>query len=346
MFKIILNNSKTTCVCVTGLLILSIFIFMPISYANPITSDEKLEFALKIEQISGHMISALDSINQKEYSLAKMHLMHPSAMHSNIIDFFPEDSVCFKKLPLALMILQSTIPEYDGQDINQRFSYIFEVLNDCRSVIIDADDDSNLQFNINLIEELLKKSISERTFSEESYGITSTMKSQDALSLVMQAHIHVKSTEIFDKIDSDNISQNFIKLLVAHMDKSPLDEIIFLTHSLRDEIKLLDDITNHESNAEHTFLPSIIFLKSTNYSTDLILLELRGENFDNNQKIKIEYFSLTKKQFEIINSNTTSDGEFHIPLEIVNSSFDGSILFLITIGDVEFSKILSISETP
>jgi len=337
------NNSKKICVCVTGLLILSIFIFMPISYGKQITYDEKLEFALKIEQISGHMISALDNINQKEYALAKMHLIHPSATHSNIIDFFSEDSVCFKKLPLALMMLQSTEP--DGQDINQRFSYVFEVLNNCRSVIIDADDDSNLQFNIDLIEKLLKNSISERTLSEESHGITSIMKSQDALSLVMQAHIHVKSTEIFDKINSDNMSQNFIKLLVAHMDKSPLDKIIFLTHSLRDEIKLLDDITNHESNIEHEFLPSMIFLKSTNYSTDLILLELRGENFDDNQKIKIEYFSSSKEQFEIINSNTTSDGEFHIPLEIVNSSFDGSILFLITMGDVEFSKVLSISET-
>jgi len=153
-------NSKTFSACTLGLfLIFSISFLIPASHAEELSYDKKLEFVFKIKQITGHMVSVLDNVDEKQYSLAKMHLIHPVAQHSDIVDFLSEDSVCAQKLSLVLQILQHTEPELDYQDIHKRFSHVFKVLNACTDLVVGIDMNSN--FYMELADKLLEKSVSE-----------------------------------------------------------------------------------------------------------------------------------------------------------------------------------------
>ncbi len=344
MRKNISLHSKTMGACVFGLFLISFTSFsMPVSYAEQLTYDEKLEFMFKTEQIVGHMISALDNIIQEEYGLAKMHLVHPSAEHSDLIDFLSEDSECSQKFPLVLTMLQATDPEFDIQITDQRFSYVFQVLRDCNAMA-GVDADSNLNFNIDLIDKILEKSVSEYELSSHLTGYGRIMEYQDGLALVMRAHMLFNSSDIFDSKQNIQIIDNFKELFSAYQNGDTPDEIAYLTNQLRNEIRTLNGSTVFsDSVIRYDLITPTVYLKGLDYSTELLLLELRGENFDTDKKIMIEYVSPVGNTSETLRGTVTSDGQFHFPLEFINTAFDEPIMFTITVGDSIFFEILTIS---
>jgi len=306
------------------------------AHAQELSYDKKLEFAVKIKQITGHMISALEDISEEKYTLAKMHLIHPVAEHSDIINFLSKDSVCYQKLPLVLTMLEATIPEFDKKVTDQRFSYAFGILSQCYDVIVGKADSN---FTTNVIGKLLEKSVKEYESSTHVKGMGKIMEQQDAISLVIRAHMMIPSVDTFDT-EITLIEDNFKDLFVAHLDEKPISEVAFQTSQILDKLGLDYTITSESTES----VSPIVSLKKVKYSNNLMMLELHGERFDNNQKITIEYFSPATKKIEIINSTSTSDGIIAIPFEFVDESFDESIMFSITIGEEDvLYEILSAS---
>jgi len=307
------------------------------AYAEELSYDDKLEFTLRIHEITGHMISSLDNINENEYTLAKMHLLHPLAEHSDIVDRLSKNSACYQKLPLVLAMLKATIPEFDKKVTEQRFSYAFNILSECNEEV-SAEMDSN--FTVDVIGKLLEKSVSEYEKSTHVTGMGQIMEYQDALGLVIRAHMIIPTVEIFDVKYTDSIENDFKELFVAYLDNKPLYEIDFLTSQILDNFGL-DYLTTHESVE---LANPVAYLKKIKYSNDLTMLEIHGERFDTDQRIVIEYFSPVTKKLEMINGTSTSDGKFVIPFEFVYDSFGESIMFTISINDdIVLYEILSVS---
>ena len=311
-------------------------------YAEELSYDEKLEFTFKIKQITGHMVSALDNVEEKQYNLAKMHLIHPVAQHSDIVDFLSEDSVCAQKLSLVLQILQHTEPEFDYQDIHKRFSHVFKVLNACTDLVVGIDMNSN--FYMELTEKLLEKSISE--YEESTHvqdGMGKKMKYQDALCLVIRAHMLVKTDNITNVVEYDRVRSNFQDLFLAYQNNSSLSEIAILTNQIRSSMILDDSVSFQDSAQKYELTTPTVYLSSESYSTGFKMLELRGENFNQREKVVIEYFDHDDGALQTISGAVTSDGVFSIPFEIVDDTFDESIMFTITVGDIVLYQVLSIS---
>lgn len=338
-------NSKTTRACVLGLfLAFSISFLIPASYAEELTYDEKLEFVFKTEQIASHMISALDNIIQKEYGLAKMHLVHPSAEHHDIVDLLSEESECSKKLPLVLTMLQHTEPEFDRDVTEQRFSYVFQVLRDCNDSVAATSLNANLNFNIDLIDKILEKSAYEYELSSQLTGHGRIMEYQDALSLVMRSHMLVNSSDVFDSEKSIQLRDDFKDLFLAYQNESAPAKVAILTNDLRSDVRNLNDSPLFsDSDVRYDLITPTVYLQSMDYSADLILLELRGENFDNNQKVTVEYVHPIDNVSESVSGSITSGGTFHFPLEFIDRTFDEPMMFTITVGSDTFFEVLSIS---
>ncbi len=306
------------------------------AYAQELSYDEKLEFAVKIKEITGHMVSALDNISEEKYTLAKMHLIHPLAEHSDITDFLDDDSECFSQLPLVLAMLEATIPEFDKKVTEKRFSYAFGILSGCYDGVVEKADSN---FTIDVIGKLLEESVEEYEDSTNVKGMGKIMEQQDALGLVIRAHMMIPSVDIFDARYTDSLKKDFKGLFIAHLNEEPLSEIAFMTSQILDRLGL--DYTITHKSAES--VSPVVYLKKVKYSNDLMMLELHGERFDAHQKMTIDYFSPISKKTEMINATSTSDGIIAIPFEFVDESFDESIMFSITIdGNDVLYEILSV----
>jgi len=326
---------KSTVFSIASLYFIILFSSIGVSnvYAQELSYDKKLEFSLKVHEIVGHMISALDNINEKKYALAKMHLLHPMAEHSDIVNFLPTDNACSQKLPLLLQMIQATDPEYDIQVTAQRFSYVFAVLDECND-LVSSNVDSN--FNVDLIGKILDKSKLEYESSLHTSGMGEIMKQQDSLGLVIRAHMLFVTHDIADA--AGIIEDGFQKLFFAHMNEKPLSDVTILTDQLydkmiRDEVPVSSDLT---SPALH--------LKSIPYSNGIRLLEIHGDNFGADQKITVNYFSPISEKNETVSSHSTSKGKFIIPFEFVKDSFDESIMLSVTTNDLELYEVLSITD--
>ncbi len=342
MRESIILNSKTMGACMLGLfLVFSISFLIPVSHAEELSYDEKLEFAFKIKQITGHMVSALDNVDNKEYSLAKMHLIHPMAQHTDIVDFLPDDSICSQKLPLTLTILQYTEPEYDDQDIHKRFSHVFKVLNACTDLVVGVDMDSN--FYMELSDKLLELSISEYEASTLVDGMGKKMKYQDALGLVIRAHMLIKSDDLTQVVDYDTTRDAFQDLFLVYQNNSSLQDVAIITNHLRTIIGFDDSISFKDNTEKYALTSPTVYIKSEAYSNGLKMLELRGENFDARENVIVEYFDEDDEKLVTINGIVTSNGIFSIPFEIVPDTFDESMMFTITVGDIVLYQVLSIS---
>jgi hypothetical protein len=127
------------------------------------------------------------------------------------------------------------------------------------------------------------------------------------------------------------------------MGNSSLSDVAVLTNQIRSAMILDDSLSFQDSTEKYELTTPTVYLESGFYSTGLKMLELRGENFNQREKVVIEYFDNTDGKLQTISGAVTSDGVFSIPFEIVDDTFDESIMFTITVGDTVLYQVLSIS---
>ena len=127
------------------------------------------------------------------------------------------------------------------------------------------------------------------------------------------------------------------------MGNSSLSDVAVLTNQIRSAMTLDDSLSFQDSTEKYELTTPTVYLESGFYSTGLKMLELRGENFNQREKVVIEYFDNTDGKLQTISGAVTSDGVFSIPFEIVDDTFDESIMFTITVGDTVLYQVLSIS---
>ena len=127
------------------------------------------------------------------------------------------------------------------------------------------------------------------------------------------------------------------------MGNSSLSDVAVLTNQIRSAMILDDSLSFQDSTEKYELTTPTVYLESGFYSTGLKMLELRGENFNEREKVVIEYFDHDDGALQTISGAVTSDGVFSIPFEIVDDTFDESIMFTITVGDIVLYQVLSIS---
>lgn len=216
------------------------------------------------------------------------------------------------------------------------------MLNACTDLVVGIDMDSH--FYMELTDKLLEKSISEYEQSTHVMdGMGKKMKYQDALGLVIRAHMLVKTDNITNVVSYDSVRNNFQDLFLAYQNNSSLSEVAVLTNQIRSSMILDGSLSFQDNTEKYELTTPTVYLSSESYSTGLKMLELRGENFNQREKVVIEYFDNTNGKLQTINGTVTSDGIFSIPFEIVDDTFDESIMFTITVGDTVLYQVLSIS---
>jgi hypothetical protein len=136
---------------------------------------------------------------------------------------------------------------------------------------------------------------------------------------------------------------NFKDLFLAYQNNSSLSDIAVLTNQIRSSITIDDSLSFQDNTQKYELTTPTVYLASESYSTGLKMLELRGENFNEREKVVIEYFDNDDDKLQTISGVVTSDGVFSIPFEIVDDTFDESIMFTITVGDTVLYQVLSIS---
>ena len=209
-------------------------------------------------------------------------------------------------------------------------------------MVVGIDMDSD--FYMELADKLLDKSISEYEQSTHIQdGMGKKMKYQDALGLVIRTHMLVKTDNITNVVSYDSVRNNFQDLFLAYQNNSSLSEVAVLTNQIRSSMILDDTLSFQDSTEKYELTTPTVYLSSASYSTGFKMLELRGENFDEREKVVIEYFDSDDGKLQTISSAVTSDGVFSIPFEIVDDTFDESIMFTITVGDTVLYQVLSIS---
>jgi len=202
----------------------------------------------------------------------------------------------------------------------------------------------NSDFYMELADKLLEKSISE--YEESTHimgGMGKKMKYQDALGLVIRTHMLVKTNDITSVVSYDSVRNNFQDLFLAYQNNSTLSDVAVLTNQIRSSMILDDSLSFQDSTEKYELTTPTVYLASESYSTGLKMLELRGENFNEREKVVIEYFDNDTEELQTISGTVTSDGVFSIPFEIVDDTFDESIMFTITVGDTVLYQVLSIS---
>jgi len=173
------------------------------------------------------------------------------------------------------------------------------------------------------------------------------MKYQDAFGLVIRTHMLIKSDNITSVVDYDSVRNNFHDLFLAYQNNSSLSDITILTNQIRNSMMLDDSLSFQDNPEKYELTTPTVYLASESYATGLKMLELRGANFNDREKVVIEYFDNDTEELQTISGIVTSDGVFSIPFEIVDDTFDESIMFTImftiTVGDLVLCQVLSIS---
>ena len=102
---------------VLGFLLVSTMTFSQNVHAEELSDDTKLELAFSFEQITGHISSAVQNIDSKNYDVGKLHLASPITKIYDNLDLKQTSYQEFdKKLELVLILLKNINPQTDKQD--------------------------------------------------------------------------------------------------------------------------------------------------------------------------------------------------------------------------------------
>ena len=208
--------------------IITLMLISSISTVNAeLSFEDKLEFASEKEQIIGHIISALNSIQDEDYDVAKMHLMHPLAINfPNIQSIVLKNDLQLDGLELTLKSLTFVNPKSDFKLIQYKLIPIFKMLGETEKRIIGEQLKKDSKFQLKLIVFLLEKSIEHhKEYLELDDEISKKTKKQDSLSLAIKSHMLLNQiTNVkFDK----SIKTDFRDLFLSYeydIDKVPLLE--------------------------------------------------------------------------------------------------------------------------
>ena len=328
-----------------GIIALALIPLTSIAYSDKLTYDEKILFSSEKEQIISHIISALDSIQNEDYDVAKMHLIHPLAInfpkiesiisvHNNQIDQIEYGEM--GKLELVLTSLTFVEPKDNFELLQYKLVPIFEILVNAEEEIVGKQLKQDPIFQLKLAVILLEKSTEQyQEYLELSDSISKKTKKQDSFSLAIKSHMILSSIQNIDldkRIKND--FENLFFLYQNEIDKIPEieNELIYKINSA------ISDNSQISSTTKQSIKPTII-LKKVQYSGDNVLMELHGKNFETNQIITIEYISPISNSSKTINGKTTSQGTIHFALEF-SQDMSSPYVFSIISGDIALYEIL------
>ena len=336
---------KSVCYAIYGIITLALIPLTSIAYSDELTYEEKLLFSSEKEQIIGHIISAIDSIQNEDYDVAKMHLMHPLAINfpkiESIISIHDKqiDQIEYGqmgKLELVLTSLTFVEPKDNFELLQYKLVPIFQILVNAEEKIVGKQLKQDPIFQLKLIRILLEESTKQyQEYLELDNSVSKTTKKQDSFSLAIKSHMILSSIQ---NIDLDKrIKNDFENLFFLYQNE--IDKIPEIENNIIYKINIMiTDNSQISSDSKQSIKPTII-LKKIQYSSNNVLMELHGENFEKNQTITIEYISPISDLSETIKGKTTSQGTIHFPLEF-SQDMSSPYVFSIISGDITLYEIL------
>lgn len=302
-----------------------------IAYAEELTYEQKVLFTSEKEQIIGHIISALSSIQNEEYDIAKMHLMHPLAINFPIIQsIVSENNLDISKLELTLKTLTYVDPKNDYNLIKYKLKPIFQILSETEQTVVGEKLLKDTVFQLKLIELLLEKSMNHHKEYLELDGVAKETKKQDSLSLAIKSHMLLTKVSIED----NDIKNDFIELFESYA--TNLDKVPLLEQKIIDKIN--KKIVENGGLSKYNDKPTI-FLKKINYLSDNSLIVFHAQNFEKNQTYTLEYFSPNTDKIKLVEGETSEDGTIKVSLEFSQNTTQ-SYFVSISSGDIEIYEVL------
>lgn len=300
-----------------------------------LTYDKKLKFNSEKEQIIGHIISALSSIQNEDYDVAKMHLMHPLAVNfPKIQSIVSHDNLKLDELELTLKSLTFVDPKNNYELLHYKLTPIFKIINNIERKIVGDKLENDPIFQLELVVLLLEKSTQyHEEYLELDDEISKKTKKQDSLSVAIKSHMLLK--EGFE----ENFKTDFIDLFLSY--EHDIDNVPILERQIIEKIKgiITKNISLKDNDTIKVSTKPTIFLSTTKYTGDNFLVILEGKNFNENQMITIEYFSPNSDVKEIIKGKTTSEGVIYFPLEFTQDT-SNSYVFSVISGEIELYESL------
>ena len=309
-----------------------------VAYAEELTYEQKILFASEKEQIIGHIISAINSIQNEDYDVAKMHLMHPLAINFPIIQSIVSENNNseINKLELSLKTLTFIDPKNDYVLLKYKLKPIFTILAKTEQTIIGEKLQQDTLFQLKLIESLLEKSMHHnKEYLELDDGVAKETKKQDSLSLAIKSHMILSKISI----EGDDIKNDFADLFLAY--EFNLEQVATLEQKIIDKInkKIIKNGDLSKYDVSKDINEPIIFLKKISYLSDNNLIEFHAQNFEKNQTYKIEYVSPNADKIKIIEGKTNEDGIINIRLEFSQNTTESYLISILS-GAIEIYEVL------
>ena len=306
-------------------------------YATNLAYEEKVRANLDIEFIKSDLTSVFYNILNQDYQIAQVQLEHAIAKDNKIFDTFHSENC--NNMEHALSMLHHISPQKNDNGANDVFSYVFEKINKCKSDIVEESLSENIHYNVEVITRLLESARDEYTASDSLSDTDKMLKKQQSLGLAVRAHMMATTQNIEDPL----IEENFQKLFFMYYSNEDSRDIAIHIQII---IKNLEDVLVSDGMKGfavmlHPKKDSEMFLKTTEYSSNHMLVELYGENFEKNKNMTIEYISPHTKNLQKIIIQTDHKGEFSFPLEIVQNKSKESYFFAIQNGETTSYKLLT-----
>ncbi len=330
--------SGKTCGLTLPLIALTGFILLTsVAFAEDYTYDEKLEVVSQTEQIISHVISAINATKYDDFSVAKIHLMHPIAnQFPKIKSIISEQDFLLDRLELILKSLTYVEPGNNDKLIHHKLAPIFQILMNTEEKIVEDELKRDPIFKMKLVVILLEKSLEHFEDHLKLEGVEKTTKKQDSFSLAIKSKM-ILFTMSDNRLYEQNIHNDFEDLFFLYQINP--DQIPILENKIIDKINMLIKTTTVTTLESIPMTEPVISLKTIQYSNS-VLVELHGENFAENQKISIKYFSPLSDTVQIIKGKTTSEGVFYLPLEFTSEVPSDPYLFTIFIGEHIFYETM------
>lgn len=211
---------------VLGFLLVSTMSFSQNAYAEELSDDTKLELAFSFEQITGHISSAVQNIDSKNYEVGKLHLASPITKIYDDLDLKQTSYQEFdKKLELVLVLLKNINPQTDKQTFVDIMDLTSSFISEGESLLITSRSLDDPNFKLSLISKLLTSAQTEYRNGVSENGPDSVVCLENSYGSALRANSLFSEIDNLDSQHASNISDQFDDLLFA-MDSNMSTDVV------------------------------------------------------------------------------------------------------------------------
>lgn len=227
----------------------AIGIIMP--FASASESDEKLDFAVALEETLGHLAALEQNLDEKNYELAQIHATHPISELYSVLkpELHEYDAILDDQINKSLMDLaKNTGSKVSRQDAQKAIDEARSLIEKARTTVIGEKMSSDIEFKLRIIQALIHTSEVEYEEAVSMGEIHEMAEFQDGSSFVTRSKIIFEG--IVDQLpehEAEEIEEFFEDLETSMQNKVEPENVEVLFDGIIHEI---DEILGEETEEE------------------------------------------------------------------------------------------------